>query len=412
MMNDNIKSGKKYWRSLDQIKDTPEFREFLRREFPQGASEMDNSWSRRHFIQLMGASLALAGLASCRRPVEKVVPYVIQPEEVTPGVPTYYATTMPLGMSAHGILVKSNEGRPTKIEGNKEHPTGRGGTNIWHQAAILGLYDPDRSKGVMHKGAEASWDDFVTFWRERMTQFQTNGGSGLAVISESFNSPTLARLKAEMQKKLPLMTWVTYEPISDENIYAGVRAATGRVLQPVFHLDRAKVILSLDSDFLQTESENAVAMLGFAEGRRVMSTKDDMNRLYVVESAHTVTGGMADHRLRYRSCEIPVFALALARELASQGLKLDSLKSIPGNIPPSVDSKWLSAVARDLIRAEGNGLILAGRRQPKAVHALVLALNDALGNVGSTVTYHELPDASCPDRQELAKATQTIQSGS
>jgi MoCo/4Fe-4S cofactor protein with predicted Tat translocation signal len=412
MTNDTNKTGKVYWRSLDELAGTPEFREFIQREYPQGASELDNGWSRRNFIQLMGASLALAGLAGCRRPIEKVVPYVTQPEEITPGVPGYYATTMPFGISAHGLVVKTNEGRPTKIEGNREHPSSFGGTNIYHQAAILGMYDPDRSKRVMHKGAEDSWDNFVSYWRERFAHFSANQGQGLAVLTESFNSPTLARLLSDFRKAFPKATVAAFEPISDENIYEGIRIATGKILQPVYSVSKAQVILSLDSDFLQTESENVMAMLGFADGRRVKSRNDEMNRLYVAESSLSVTGGMADHRLRIQSRRIGELALALSGELArlgiTPGLPVDAARP---NLSES-EKKWVAAVARDLAGSRGKCLILAGRRQPSSVHALILALNQKLGNISNTISYRELPDALIPSRAQLAGLAKSLAAGS
>jgi MoCo/4Fe-4S cofactor protein with predicted Tat translocation signal len=411
MSAESMKNDKQYWRSLEQLADTPQFREFLHREFPQGASELDNNaWSRRSFLTLMGASMALAGLAGCRRPVEKVVPYVKQPEEVTVGVPQYYATAMPFGLSAYGLLVKTNEGRPTKIEGNTDHPSSGGATNFWGQAAILDMYDPDRSRNVLHDRAESTWNDFVAFWRERFAFFQKNQGQGLAVLSESFNSPTLARLKAEFQKQFPLATWGTYEAVSDETMYGGVRVATGQVLQPVYHFDKAQVILALDSDFLQTESETITAMRGFAAGRRVMSQSDPMNRLYVVESHYSVTGGMADHRMRLQAKRIGQFAQALAAELAAQGVRSEAFPS--GYTAPSwLNRTWVTELARDLVQNRGKSLLLAGRRQPAAVHALVMAINVALGNVGTTVTYHEMNDASVPSTLELMHLTQMLHGG-
>jgi len=405
-----MKNDKQYWRSLEQVADTPEFRDFLHREFPQGASEMDNAWSRRSFLTLMGASMALAGLAGCRRPVEKVVPYVKQPEEVTVGVPQYYATTMPFGLSAYGLLVKTNEGRPTKIEGNADHPSSGGATNLWGQAAILDLYDPDRSRNVLRDGAESNWNDFVTFWRERFAFFQKNQGQGLAVLSESFNSPTLARLKAEFLRQFPLATWGVYEAVSDETMYNGVRVTSGQMLQPVYHIEKAQVILALDSDFLQTESESIAAMRGFAAGRKVLSQADPMNRLYVVESNFSVTGGMADHRLRLQAKRIGQFTQALAAELSALGVRSDAFPSSYA-APSWLNRKWVTEVARDLMQNRGKSLVVAGRRQPAAVHALVLAINTALGNSGATVTYHELNDASIPNHLELMHLTQVLRSG-
>jgi MoCo/4Fe-4S cofactor protein with predicted Tat translocation signal len=406
MKDDKNLTGKNYWRSLEELAGTKTAGE------QQHGPDADNGWSRRNFMQLMGASLALAGLAGCRRPVEKIVPYVIQPEEVTPGVPTYYATAMPFGISTHGLIVKTNEGRPTKIEGNKDHPSSRGGTNIYHQAAILGMYDPDRSKTVLHKGVPELWDNFVSSWRLRLSEFKTKGGEGLAILTESFNSPTLARLSDDFKKALPKAKFVVYEPISDENIYEGVRVATGRMLQPVYHFANAKVILSFDSDFLQTESENVTAMLGFADGRRVKTRNDSMNRLYVAESGFSNTGGMADHRLRMQSRRIGALATALAEELVSLGVNSGvSLGNARAKVSDA-ERKWIATVARDLLRTKGNCLIIAGRRQPPAVHALVLALNQALGNIPTTVSYRELPDAAIPNRSQLAELVRAMSAGS
>ena len=214
MKDKNKLNGKDYWRSLDQLADTPEFREFLHREFPENASELSSAVSRRKFLTLMGASIAFAGLAGCRRPVEKIIPYVNAPENVTPGIPKYYATTMPFGLSAYGLLVESHEGRPTKIEGNELHPSTLGKSNILTQAAILGLYDPDRSNSPLQNGNSKSWDDFIAYWRSEREQFSDNRGQGLAVISESFASPTLYRLYTDFKKNYPRAKWFTYEPVS------------------------------------------------------------------------------------------------------------------------------------------------------------------------------------------------------
>ena len=398
--------GKAYWRSLDQLAETPEFKEFLHREFPQGASEFDNRWSRRSFLTLMGASVALAGLASCRRPVENVVPYVIQPEEVTPGVPQYYASTMPFGVSSYGVLVKSNEGRPTKIEGNELHPSSLGSTDILMQAAILQMYDPDRSRLVLHKGVEATWDSFVSFWRDKYKAYAANQGQGLAVLTEAFNSPTLMRLANALRQPFPKMIWATYEAISNENIYAGVKIATGKSLLPVYSLGQAGVILSLDSDFLKSESESVTAIRGFSDGRRVSTKSDDMNRLYAVESGYSVTGAKADHRLRMQSRLIGGFAAALARELS-----VPAAFSLPVPSLSADEAKWVKVVAKDLMRVRGQGLVIAGRKQPAEVHALVCAINETLGNVDKTVSYVEPKDASLPNRDELKTLVAALDAG-
>ncbi|MBL7961049.1 TAT-variant-translocated molybdopterin oxidoreductase [bacterium] len=390
-----VQNGKEYWRSLDQLADTPEFKEFVEREFPENASEMTNTVTRRNFLGLMGASIALAGLAGCRRPVEKIIPYVIKPEEIIPGIAEWYATAMPMGLNAYGVLAKSHEGHPTKIEGNEKHPSSLGSSNSFMQSAILGLYDPDRSKFVLQNNEDKTWYDFVTFWRELYNQYKTSEGEGLALISESWSSPSLALLQSQFKKTFPKATWVTYEPVSDENIYEGVKAATGKYYQPLYSYNKARVILSLDSDFLYTGSDNVTAARGFADGRRIKTENDAMNRLYVVESVFSITGGMADHRLRMQSRQIGAFTAALAKELTAQGVTVEGAAGLAGG---NFDMKWLSAVAKDLIQSRGKSLVVAGARQPASVHALVYAINSALGNIGNAVSYREMKDAALPDR--------------
>ncbi|RMD93311.1 MAG: molybdopterin oxidoreductase, partial [Calditrichaeota bacterium] len=348
-----IMQEKRYWRSLDQLADTPEFKEFLHREFPERASEMSDPITRRRFLGLMGASMALAGLVSCRRPVEKIVPYVKAPEEVIPGIPDYYATTMPFGTSSFGLLVESHEGRPTKIEGNELHPSSLGKANHFAQASILNLYDPDRSKVVLQKGAQKSWNDFVTFWREQFGQKSKSGGEGLAVLSESYSSPTIARLRKALKKQFPKLQWATYEPVSDENIYEGIRIATGTYYQPVYDFEKAKVVLALDADFLVSESENVIHARGFMKGRVVKSVKDSMNRLYVVESGYSPTGANADHRMALQARQIGAFVAALALELQKQGLSTGLGSALSGYANHHFDQKWLQVVAGDLLQARG-----------------------------------------------------------
>jgi len=242
--------GKEYWRSLEQLADTTEFREHLEREFPDNAAEMTDPVTRRNFLGLMGASLAFAGLASCRRPVEKIIPYVIAPENVIPGIPQYFATTAMLGSHAYGLLVESHGGRPTKIEGNENHPSSNGKTNAFLQAEIINMYDPDRAKNVLKDGMESSWNDFITFWKDKHSTFVENGGEGLAVISGEFSSPSLYRLYSTFKKTFPKAMWVVDEPISYSNQYKGLQVATGKSVRPNFSYDKAKVVVAIDHDFL------------------------------------------------------------------------------------------------------------------------------------------------------------------
>ncbi|UCE65228.1 MAG: TAT-variant-translocated molybdopterin oxidoreductase [Candidatus Zixiibacteriota bacterium] len=406
MNKNDKKNGQKYWQSLDQLTDSPEYRRYLLERYRDGNGEPDNSFSRRSFLLLMGASLALAGLAGCRRPVEKIIPYVSQPEEIIPGVPNYYATSMPFGNSAYGLIVECHEGRPTKIEGNPAHPSTMGSSDILIQASILGLYDPDRSGSARHKGGEKTYDEFVAFWNSLYEEFSKNRGEGLAVLSESFSSPTLARLKNNFTGRFPKAHWATYEPISDENIFKAIKNITGEDLRPVYHYDKADVILSLDSDFLQTESENIIAARGFSEKRNVAKNGGTMNRLYVVESAYSVTGSMADHRMRLASNQIG----GLLIELAKHFRDFPEFKAI--NTSGGFDQDWIKSLFSDLIHPRKIAIITVGRNQPFWVHELAFAINSALGYMENTISLKKIKDASLPDRKSLNDLVEKIDNGS
>jgi len=267
------------WRSLEQRANDPKVRGFVEREFPEGASEPPRGLSRRQVLTLLGASLSLAGLVGCRRPEEEIVPFVRPPEGVTPGIPRRYATTMPFGQSAYGLVVHSHEGRPTKIEGNELHPSTLGSSNALIQASILTLYDPDRSQRVLDAGQPADWDAFVAAWGALEQTHLEDGGTRLAVLSEPFHSPTLARLAVAFRQRFPQARWVTYAPVNDDSVDRGIALATGRALQPLYHFERARVVLSLDCDFMLTENESIRHARGFADGRRMSSVDDSMNRL-------------------------------------------------------------------------------------------------------------------------------------
>jgi molybdopterin-containing oxidoreductase family iron-sulfur binding subunit len=393
-----------YWRSLAQIEDRPESRAFLEREFQEGASELPEGISRRDMMMLLGASVSLAGLAGCRRPVEQIVPYVNAPEEIVPGVPRYYATTMPFGRSAYGLIVESHEGRPTKIEGNPAHPSTLGASSVRIQASVLGLYDPDRSQTVRLKGESKSWTDFVTAWGQ-LSQAHADG-TGLAVLSESFSSPTLARLASEFRARYPKAIWATYEAVSDENRLAGLKAATGRDVDLMLRLDHASVILALDADPLLSDPEMIRHTRGFADGRRAGASGGEMNRLYAVEGVFSLTGAMADHRLRLESRQIASFVAALAARLAAPGAA-----NLPGGGIQGVDARWIDALAKDLLANRGKGLIVAGDRQPPAVHAAACALNTHLGNAGKTVSYYETKDAALPSASSLVSLVSAMNAG-
>ena len=402
---------REHWRSLEQRAGTPEAREFMEREFPVGASELPEGIDRRTLVQLLGASLALAGAAGCRRPVENIVPYVNAPEDTVPGVPKHYATTLPFGTDGYGLLVESHEGRPTKIEGNELHPATVGGASAQMQASILGLYDPDRSQHVAagKEKEKKTWADFVAAWKVLEAEHLADGGAGLAVLSPPSSSPTLFRLAGLFRERFPQARWTAWEPVNDENALAGAAWFAGRPLKTSFDVGAAKVIFSLDADLLLGESGAVANARGFAAGRRLASEKDTMNRLWVVESAHTTTGGMADHRLALPSGQIGPLALALGQALAASGVAL-ALPAAGGAIP-GVPPRWIETLAKDLAANPGAGLVVAGRHQPPAVHAAALAINAALGNLGTTVFLREPQDVLAPSAEELAALVSGMNGG-
>lgn len=393
---------KKYWRSLDQLADTEEFKQFLQREFPEGASEMNNAWSRRNFLTLMGASMALAGLAGCRRPKEKIVPYVTPPEEIIPGIPQKYATTMTLGSNAYGVVVESHEGRPTKIEGNKLHPSTKGASSALIQASILGLYDPDRMQKVTYKKDEKTWENFMSAWSDIHKQHLADRGEGLAILSEEYTSPTINKLREQFLKTFPKANWVNYDPVSDENIVRGIDFITDNSLFPVYNFDKAVVILSIGSDFNQTESESIRNSRNFAKGRTLDSENSSMNRLYVVESGFTSTGAMADHRLALKPSEIELFTLAVADRLGVShylNLKID----LPDNI-----QNWINSLVEDLQSNKGKVLVTAGRNMSHQVHSLVYAINSVLGSINNIIKYKHIDRNSTLPIYELNEFNQKL----
>ncbi len=404
-------TGKNYWRSLEQLASTPEYKEKVAREFGEDADIPNNAWSRRSFLTLMGASAALAGLAGCRKPVDKIVPYVKQPEEILPGFALQYATAMPWRGGAYGLLVETHTGRPTKVEGNELHPATRGKSNSFAQAAILNLYDPDRSQQVLENRKLSDYANFVQYWAENKAPYDDNGGEGLAVLADEFNSPTMNRLKRQFEETYPNATWVTWNPVADENQYDGIRAATGNWYQPVYHLDKANVILSIDNDLFLMDPQNITSAKGFADGRRMPEKGGTMNRLWVAEAAFSITGSMADHRLRLKPRDLERFVVALAAELQNRGLNIDGAGNLPDVASSAIDTRWLQTVAKDLMANRGRSLVAIGQAPAPAIHALVVAINDALGNEGNTVTYHDAPDQTRSSTPALVNLVQQMRDG-
>jgi MoCo/4Fe-4S cofactor protein with predicted Tat translocation signal len=396
------------WRSLAELEGDAAAEAFRDGEFPVGADLPPDAVTRRDFMTLLGATLSLAGLTACRRPEESIVPYVEAPESITPGVPRQYATTMPWGTGAYGLVVESHEGRPTKIEGNELHPATLGSSSARVQAAILDLYDPDRSQSVLKGGEKSTWADFVGAWKELAKTLDGDQGAGLAVLTEPFASPTLFRLQTAFRQRWPRARWIAHTAVSEQSVHEGVTRATGQALLPVHRLEKARVVLALDSDFLLSDPEMIRHTRGFAAARRLARETDEMARLYAVEGVHTVTGANADHRLRLSTRLLPSFLAALLGELAQGGL---ALGAAGGSLPPGVPAAFLKSLAADLLAHRGASLVIAGPRQPAAVHAAVVALNAALGNVGPCVTYHEPKDALLPVRDGLAQVVGAMRSG-
>ena len=378
--------GREYWRSLEALSETAEFKEFLHREFPQNASEWLDPVGRRGFLKLMGASLALAGVSACtRQPTEELVPYVRQPEELVPGKPLFYATAMPFAGAGTGLLVESHEGRPTKIEGNPDHPVSRGATDLFAQAAILGLYDPDRSQTLTNLGDIRPFSAFVSAVKDMLMAQQAKGGAGFRLVTETVASPTLAAQIRELLQAYPQAKWVQWEPFGVHNAREGSRLAFGQYAEAQYAFDKADVVLSLDADFMCTGAAGVKHARAFASRRRIDSTRAQINRLYAVESNPTNSGSKADHRLPLRATQIEAFARAVATELGVMGVS-------GGQLPESA-TKWIAPLVKDLQAARGRSIVVAGDGQPPIVHALVHAMNSTLSNVGATVTYTATPEA-------------------
>ena len=386
----NSANGRRYWRSLDELADTPEFKQWLEREFPQGASELTDPVSRRHFMKIMSASMMLAGLgvmgSGCRRPEEKLEPFGQQPANYVYGKPEYFATAMPTRTGAVPLVAKSYEGRPIKLEGNALFPGSNGGTDRYAQASILDLYDVDRAKQFKKRGADGKMDvvsreEALSFLDELSKKFAANSGEGLAFLAESSTSPSRARLQKIIAQKFPKAQWVTCDAI-DSGIHQ--RAATqafGQPVKPVFHYDKAKVILSLESDFIGGEDDAHNNIASFVKGRKAEA--GEMSRLYVVESLFTLTGASADHRLRVAASELVRITANLQWESAKVlGMMPTSLLEPK---PAGVDQKWIVECAKDLLANKGRCLVVAGQRQPLVVHLMAYAMNQALGNIGKTV---------------------------
>ena len=369
------RAGKQYWRSLDELADTKEFRQWVSKEFPGGVEILDGA-SRRNVLKIMAASFGLAGLAACRRPVEHVLPASRAIEDFIPGQAYYYTTAFQHAGEVMGLIVETHDGRPTKIEGNPQHPYSLGASSVHAQASLLSLYDPDRSQKVVKDGNESSWDDFSRFVQSDFIP-KLGQGEGLRFLSGTILSPSYRALKASVLKAYPQAKWIEYDPFAPENALEGANIAFGQPLTARYAFDQARVVLALDSDFLGVDAGTPLPIKLWTKNRHLTGESDDLNRLYSVESRHSLTGMNADHRLRLRSSEIAGFASDLHAALGATG----------GAGGTGKNAKWIDAVAKDLKANQGQSIVIAGPSQPPAVHALVFAINQSLGNLGKTVSF-------------------------
>jgi MoCo/4Fe-4S cofactor protein with predicted Tat translocation signal len=384
------------WRSLDQASEAQAFGDYLRKQFPRFADRFD--FDRREFLKVMAASMALGGMSACsREPQERILPYVKAPQPAVAGEPRYYATAVTQGGFALGVLVESNMGRPTKIEGNPSHPASLGATDVFAQAAILDLWDPDRSHTLTRDGQPSTWDALLAAMQDARARLAKTQGKGLRVLTETVTSPTLAAQLAALLARYPHAHWHQYEPINRDNVHDGARIAFGEVLDARYRLEKASVVLSLDADFLGAGPAHVRQARDFMRRRASADDPSAGNRLYAIAGSPTVTSAVADHRLPLRPSAIGGAAAAIAAMLGVAAAGSPRAAAAP--------NEWLAACARDLEQHRGASLVVAGAGQPPYVHALAHAMNDVLGNDGVTVTYS---DPVCVDAQHQGESLRSL----
>jgi len=377
----------------------------LRPTPPPDSDAVGLQLDRRDFLQTMAASLALAGLTGCSHPPqEEIVPYVHAPLGQIDGLPRFFATALLRNGYAHGVLVENHMGRPTKIEGNPQHPASLGGTDIFAQAAVLQLWDPDRSQAVMRREDVTSWEAFGAELLKWSARFDQTHGAGLRVLTETITSPTLSSQLDALRRKYPQAHWHVHQPAGQEQALAGARLAFGEPVSSRLHLDRAKVILSLDADFLSDPAAGVRYARDYIAGRSPEHQGNTMARLYVVEATPSLTGAMADHRLPLQCAQIEIFARHLARRLGVANVVEDGLDAR--------QTRWLDELTRDLQAHRGEALITVGPAQAPWVHALGHALNATLGNVGATIEYSNPVEALPGESGSLADLVGAMRAGS
>lgn len=387
--------GRRLWRqpgeSMAAGGRTPEF------EAPAIVGEAD----RRAFMKFMAASMALAGLSGCG-PDEEAVPYVEAPETVIPARPTFYATAVGFAGFAQPVIGRTSMGRPTKLEANRRHPGGIAGTDAFTQAAVLALYDPDRSRAPLHLGRETSWTAVADTLAERARMLDAKGGQGLRILTGAITSPTLYRQLTELERRWPAARWHWHEPFGDDRRHAATRAALGRPLDLHYRLDRAEIVVAIDDDLLGPGARQAQRMQLWAAGRRE-AQGGAVRRLHVVEPLPTLTGIRATSLRRVAPSAVPAHLLALAAALGAE----DETATVPDEA-----RAWAAGMAAELRAHPGRGLIAVGAHLPPAYQALGLRLNAMLGNLGTCMRLSEPVQAGLDDGdRSLAGLARDMQAG-
>jgi molybdopterin-containing oxidoreductase family iron-sulfur binding subunit len=411
-----------YWHSVAELEQTPEFREAVQREFSEPLEQLPpNSSGRRRFMQVMGASFSMAGLAGCRWREDKIVPMTRRPEGAIPGTTQRYATAMELGGVAVGLHATSYDGRPIKVDGNPLHPESLGAASVYHQASVLNVYDPDRSDSVTSKSGSkrqlSTFEQLDKACRDQFKKLREKRGEGLRVLSERSSSPTLAALRDRWTAAFPLSKWVVYEPLANDGRAAGTAQVFGKPHRVHYALEHARVVVTLDADIVSPSEFPAALANARALIKGRVPEGAEMNRVYAIESAYTLTGAHADHRLPLRSEQIKAVAAWLDAEISAKANPLPEHGA--GQPKPTAEflndpklQKLLGALVRDLLANVGKSVIAAGLHQPAEVHALVERLNVLLGNSGRTVFYTEdAADALGSDAAALKSLTEEMAAG-
>ena len=372
-MNSSENNEFGYWKSLKDISSEEDYNRFLK----QSDHNEDNGLSRRNFLSLIAASVALAGLEGCKKPVQKIIPYVEAEIGTIPGIPKYYASTIPWKNNALGVVIENHDERPVKVEGNEKHPSTLGKSNAFSQASTIEMYDPDRARGVKYNGKKVDWSEYLKFAKD----INKGDGKGLAVLMQESSSPTIKSIQNDFKTKFPSASWVSYESVNNENLYKGIEKAFSKKLQPIYRLENAQIIVSLGSDFLGVDDNNIYNTRKFAQNRDIVDENSTMNRLYVAESSITSTGSSADHRLNIPQHEMESILAELSYELKKLGLSVDA------NKVKSSNNLWIKAAAEDLMSNRGDSIILGGSQLSPEFHQLIALLNNQLN---APVDYYPL----------------------